>query len=394
VSDSGDGAARARTVRRLEESTGQLATAAIARMEQALPWYRAMPAENRSWVGLVAQAGIAAFVAWFAQPDEAPAITADVFGTAPRELTRAVTLQQTVELVRATIGVVEEHIEELAEPAQAATLREGVLRYSREIAFAAAQVYAQAAESRGAWDARLEALVVDALLRGDADEAVRSRAAALGWGTPAWVAVVLGAAPEGDPELVVEAVRRVARHAGLEVLTGVQGDRLVAVIGGDGSPTKAAEAIAAAYAPGAVVLGPPVQDLVSATVSAQAAVAALRAAPAWPAAPRPVAADELLAERAMAGDDSARNRLVAEVYLPLRQAGTALLDTVTVYLAQAASLEGTARLLFVHPNTVRYRLRRVAEVTGYAPGDPREAFVLQVALALGRLEGSDRVSEL
>ncbi|MEU6397034.1 PucR family transcriptional regulator, partial [Streptomyces cinnamoneus] len=26
----------------------------------ALPWYRAMPPENRSWIGLVAQAGIAA----------------------------------------------------------------------------------------------------------------------------------------------------------------------------------------------------------------------------------------------------------------------------------------------------------------------------------------------
>ena len=46
-----------------------------------------------------------------------------------------------------------------------------MLRYSREIAFAAAEVYARAAEARGAWDARLEALVVDALLRGEADDA-------------------------------------------------------------------------------------------------------------------------------------------------------------------------------------------------------------------------------
>ena len=46
--------------------------------------------------------------------------------------------------------------------------------YSREIAFAAAEVYARAAEQRGAWDARLEALIVDSVLRGEADEAVRS----------------------------------------------------------------------------------------------------------------------------------------------------------------------------------------------------------------------------
>ena len=47
---------------------GTLATAAIARMDEVLPWYRAMPAENRSWVNLVAQAGVAAFVEWFRQP--------------------------------------------------------------------------------------------------------------------------------------------------------------------------------------------------------------------------------------------------------------------------------------------------------------------------------------
>ncbi|MGH8893468.1 MAG: PucR family transcriptional regulator, partial [Actinomycetes bacterium] len=50
------------TVRRLEAGMGALAGAAIARMDEVLPWYRAMPAENRSWVNLVAQAGVAAFV--------------------------------------------------------------------------------------------------------------------------------------------------------------------------------------------------------------------------------------------------------------------------------------------------------------------------------------------
>jgi DNA-binding PucR family transcriptional regulator len=42
--------------------------------------------------------------------------------------------------------------------------------------------------------------------------------------------------------------------------------------------------------------------------------------------------------------------------------------------------------MFVHANTVRYRLRRVAEVCGAAPTEPRGAFTLRVALALGRLE--------
>ena len=42
--------------------------------------------------------------------------------------------------------------------------------------------------------------------------------------------------------------------------------------------------------------------------------------------------------------------------------------------------------LFVHANTVRYRLRRVAEVCGETPTDPRGAFTLRVALAIGALE--------
>src|SRR5829696_2147306 len=107
-------------VRRLEGSMDTLATAAVARMDEVLPWYRAMPAEDRSWVNLVAQAGIAAFVEWFRDPRADRAVSADVFGTAPRELARAVSLQQTVELVRITIGVVEESIDSLAEPGEEA----------------------------------------------------------------------------------------------------------------------------------------------------------------------------------------------------------------------------------------------------------------------------------
>jgi DNA-binding PucR family transcriptional regulator len=109
--------------------------------------------------------------------------------------------------------------------------------------------------------------------------------------------------------------------------------------------------------------------------------------PGWPAAPRPVLASDLLAERALSGDEEARRTLVEDVYRPLAEAGSALLDTVTAYAESGSTLEGAARSLFVHPNTVRYRLRRVAEVCGRAPTDPRDLLTLQLALVLGRLEG-------
>jgi DNA-binding PucR family transcriptional regulator len=373
-------------VRRLEGSMDALATAAVTRMDEVLPWYRAMPAENRSWVNLVAQAGVAAFVEWFRHPDAPQAISADVFGTAPRELTRSVTLQQTVELVRVVIAVVEEQIEQIA-PGHEQELREAVLRYSREIAFAAAQVYAEAAEARGAWDARLESLVVDALLRGESDDSLRSRASALGWGSNDSAVVVVGQAPDAEPEAVVDDIRRAARAHRLDVLTGVQGDRLVAILGGLTDPMRATRHLVAQFGPGPVVIGPVVADLLGAGESAAAAVAGLRAAPAWPDAPRPVLADDLLPERALSGDELARRRLVEDVYEPLQSTGTALVETLAAYLEQTSSLEATARALFVHPNTVRYRLRRVAEVTGYTPADPRHAFALRLALALGRLAG-------
>ena len=105
-----------------------------------------------------------------------------------------------------------------------------------------------------------------------------------------------------------------------------------------------------------------------------------------PDAPRPVAADDLLPERALAGDPAAHRRLIDSVVAPLDAAGGELLRTLAVYLEGGGALEACARALFVHPNTVRYRLRRVGEITGHSPTDPRDAFVLRTALVVARLQ--------
>ena len=372
------------TVRRIERSMGTLGTAAIAAMDERLPWFRKMTAENRSWLGLVAQAGIASFVDWIKHPERIRPAATEVFGTAPRELARAVRLQQAVEMVRVIIDVVEGQVDELAVPGGEAELREAVLVYAREIAVSAAQVYARTAEARGAWDARLEALVVDSLVRGEGLGSLNSWASALNWSSSP-VTVIAGTADDDDPEPVIDELRAAARRARLDLLAGVQGGRLIVVLGGAQDAMAAVEKLAGLFGSGPLVVGPLVKDLPAAHASAGAALAGLRAAPAWPDAPRPVSADELLPERALDGDADAARSLVTSVYQPLLAGGTALLDTLTTYLEQGSSLEATARMLFVHPNTVRYRLRRVTELTGYTPAEGRDGFTLWSAIVLGRL---------
>ena len=372
------------TVTRIERSMGALGTAAITAMDERLPWFRKMTAENRSWLGLVAQAGIASFVDWIKHPERMRPAATEVFGTAPRELARAVRLQQAVEMVRVIIDVVEGQVDDLAAPGSEAELREAVLVYAREIAFSAAQVYARTAEARGAWDARLEALVVDSLVRGEGQESLNSWASALNWSSSP-VSVLVGAVEGDEAEPAIDELRAAARRARLDLLAGVQGGRLIVVLGGADDPMTAAEKLAGLFGPGPLVVGPAVRDLRSAHASARAALAGLRVAPAWPDAPRPVGSDELLPERALDGDADAVAALVAHAYQPLLAGGSALLDTLTTYLEQGSSLEATARMLFVHPNTVRYRLRRVTELTGYTPSDGRDGFTLWAAVILGRL---------
>jgi hypothetical protein len=382
-----DGVSRERAAEALRRSTGALSSAAMSRMLVDMPWFAELSAESRSWVGQILQAGIQGFVDWFRLGDDEafPGDTAAaVFGAAPRSMTGVITLGQTVDLVRLGIDVVESHVDEVVDPSDAPAVHAAVLRYAREVAFATAEVYARAAEARGAWDARLEALVVDSVLRAEADGAVASRASALGWARREGVTVVLGAVPAPRTEDLFDQVRRVARGADMDALCAIQGDRLVVILGGVTDTDKAGQAVARFFGEGPVVVGPRSDDLVSAHTSARAALSGLRAAVGWPDAPRPVASDDLLPERVLAGDGHARRHLVEEVFMPLSGAKDTLIDTLTAYFQQGQSLEATARALFVHPNTVRYRLRQAAEVTGLSATHPREGLTLQLALVLGR----------
>ncbi|MCG2798174.1 MAG: helix-turn-helix domain-containing protein [Cellulomonas sp.] len=387
----------AETQRRGRDGSGQLAAAAMRQLESDAAWYRALPAEDRSWVGLVAQAGIAAFVTWFGDPTRPPHGVSEIFSAAPPQLTRSISLQQTLQLVRLSVDVVESHAAELAAPGEERDLREAVLRYSREVAFSAAEVYARAAEVRGAWDARIEALVVDALVRGDVEDSLRSRVAALGWSGRGGTLVLAGTSARPSDEVWAADLRRATRRVAQDALVGIHDDRLVLFLGGEGDLQAAAHSLLPRFGPGPVVIGAPVagslsSELAECARSAGQVLAGLAAAAAWPQAPRPVLAADLLPERVLIGDAAARSELVTRAYAPLAAHTGALLDTLWAYLGTGRSLEAAARELYVHPNTVRYRLRRVADVTGWDPLDARDSYVLQIALALGRLENPPSIS--
>lgn len=370
----------------LRNIAGDMSSATLLRLERDLPWYREMPPSRRSAVGVVAQAGITSFISWYESPEATPWIASDVFAAAPRELLRSVSLQQTLQLIKATVEVVEDFLRNA--PAE---LREGILHYSRDIAFAAADVYARAAEARGLWDARLEALVVDSILSGEYDQELPSRIAALGWTGHGEVCVIVGTSPR---VVDVDLIRRTARTHNTDVLVGVQGNRLLVVVGRriDSEPTReplAFSAIAKAFSDvfgeGAYVFGPTVESVVDAVKSAKAALAGFSVIAGRRQVSRILSADELIPERALAGDSLARRALLRTTYEPLKEHPLDLLGTLWAYFENGHSLEATARELFVHPNTVRYRLKKTIEVVGWDPGSPRDALTLHIAIILGSM---------
>lgn len=387
--------ARQAIAKRLRAVTGEITTATIGEMEQRLAWFPALPAENRSWITLVAQAGIDGFVDWFLDP-EAVSPRSGVFGSAPRALARRISLLQTVQLVRTTTDVVEREIQRLMPRGERANLQLAVVRYSSEVAFAAAEIYARAAEVRGAWDDRTESLVIDAVIRGELDEDLLSRAATLGWSADSPLVVVIGPAAEIDPALALDTLRRKARKLHHDALATMHGERFIVILGspelGPDEPVLAQlTPLAEHFGPGPVVVGPVVDNLLAANTSARAALAGYRAAAGWRAAPRPVTASDLLPERALNGDGHARRGLATLVHDQLTIAGNDLLETLITFFDQGSSIEATARMLFVHANTVRYRLRRIHEVTGFSPTMARDSYALRLGITLGELRSGNQL---
>lgn len=360
-------------------------------MQERLPFFADLEASQRASVTLVVQTAVVNFVEWMQDPQSNTNHTAQAFKLVPQDLTRRIALRHTVDMVRFTMEFFEEVVPLLAPSEEQLTaLTVGILKYSRDLAFTAATAYADAAEARGTWDSRMETSVVDAVVRGDTGPELLSRAATLNWDTTAPATVVVGTpALERDnatSDGASQAVRDIAARHGRAALTDVHGTWLVAIVSGQLSLTdKFLKDLLAAFAEAPVVIGPTAPMLTAAYHSASEAISGMHAVAGWSGAPRPVLARELLPERALMGDASAIVALHTDVMQPLADAGPALLETLDVFLNCGGAIEACARKLFVHPNTVRYRLKRITDFTSRDPTQPRDAYVLRVAATVGQL---------
>jgi purine catabolism regulator len=71
-----------------------------------------------------------------------------------------------------------------------------------------------------------------------------------------------------------------------------------------------------------------------------------------------------------------------------REHDSELVKTLRVFLEQNQNLARTAKALFIHYNTMRYRLERIREMLGEPLEQPQQRLSIEVALQLlPQLEG-------
>ena len=387
----------------LRQAQNTIIEHSLDRISAAHPWYRTLPEAPRRQIESVARLGVTMFVDSVETPSTATS-PSRIFNVAPAALTGTITLEQTLALVRTVLDVVVDEAPRAVPEKDHDAVRILVLTFGRDVGFAAAEVYARAAEARGAWDARLESVAVDAMLHDDPQDAA-TRAGTAGWNGTGPVAAI--AARTTLDALGISRLRHECRNLASDCLVSVRGDSVLIVLG-DGSQNhapsskhssshhdsrvetpehlvdQAAMQIAGGLG-GSAVVGPVVSGISHAGRSLRSALAGLRALPGWAEAPNPVHADDLLPERLLAGDELAGEQILSRVHAPLHQMGDPFESTVATYLALGGSLEATARSLFVHANTVRYRLGRVSEQVGWDATNARDGLMLHMAIIVGRL---------
>ena len=372
----------------------QILLKTLNHLEDALPWARSVPADGRRTLEGAIQTALDDLLS---RLDSQGTEDSEVPSPVPAELSRSLGPHRAMELTQVILDMFEEAGRTMGAEGERATLV-----YTRQAATAAAELYADLAETRIGRKAVTESRIIRHLIEKTADTRTVDDLARLGWPTEFDCFAVVGEAQGNDDGQGMENARQpihttVVRQGG-RALVGESEGLMVVLINPDRSGTPAdfcASILRFFTDESAVCLGPLRHGISGAEDSIRAALSTHAAAPAvadpiTAALPRPVHADDLLPERALNGDTDAADQLYQEVYMSLagQDPDGPLPTTLLTFLRSGNSLEVTAKKLGIHPNTVRYRLRRCVEVTGWDAMDPRESFVLQAALIIGRIRRS------
>ena len=263
-------------------------------------------------------------------------------------------------------------------------LGESLFAYIDEISAASAQGYAQEQSERAGEQQRLRAELLEMLLRGDSSEGGAARlAAAVGWNLPESVVVALvpfphveglraGLGPDGlvaergtDVVVVFPITPSVRRRRELDRALASRR----AVVGPARPWQQAGESLQLATSAGAHGLGPSIDP------------------GADPGATATVWVEDHLAElvvraEPLATDDLARRRLAPLADLrPLVRAR--LTETLLSWLRHQGQRAPIAEELFVHQQTVGYRVAQLRQIFGDDLDDPEVRFGLELVLRAG-----------
>ena len=257
-------------------------------------------------------------------------------------------------------------------------LAESIFDYIDELSAESAEGYALEQSSlAGAAHLRRRRLVRLLIREPGADpEVVEAAAADANWPLPRAVAALVLSGPGRE-----EAAARLAPDIPVDPV----GDELAALVPDPDRPGRRAELQRVAEpADVLAALGPTVgwEDAPLSFARARAALALVRGG-SVDQGPLVVAAEHgaalLLSSDPRLVTDLVRDRLAPLEALPTGPR-TRLTETLQAWLAAQGRLQATADALRVHPQTVRYRLRRLREILGGALDDPDQRFELDLAL--------------
>jgi hypothetical protein len=297
-------------------------------------------------------------------------------------------------------------------------LGEAIFAYIDELSGLSAAGYAEEQSASAGETERRRRRLVRLLVQQPppAQEAIRTAAAAAGWVLPRQVAALVaatverpaepgaGAIAEGaaipGEEIVDTIAARLARKLANGAIGAAAGGAATVIVPDPDAPGRRRQ-LEAAITDGPVALGP-TTGWATVSRSAERAAAAHRLAVAGRlgaqrggSAARAerrgsagggglVVADEHLAQLLLAADpglagELARTRLAPLAELPKVQRRR-LEATLRAWLDRPGQVQAVAAELRVHPQTVRYRLRKLRELFGPSLDDPEGRFELQLAL--------------